>query len=461
MKIRNRITLWITLTGLLSTLVLSLIIFFEMAEQPYELLDQELEINARALVTKLHLDADGSLQNTHPANPFISPYWVRIFDGGQRVRFESNLVQFFDIPFRRSKKAYTDNIFGRLGPGREYADEPTAFRVRIFDIPFTGRHFTVQIARPIEKLTEEITDLLIIFCIGFVAAAGILILAGYIVAGRILQPIREINATAREISAKTLDKRIPLGKQQDELYDLSSSLNAMFDRLHFSFRRQKEFLANAAHELKTPLTMLRLSLDEAHQFANMPELYQQSLENQDKILLRMQRLIKSLLDLSALELAETCEMEEFSFNQLVAEVAEDFQPLLCDLHIDYLARIADDIPLLADKEKIKQVLINLFDNAIKYNSPEGEIRLDAALTGKKVVFDLFNTGPGIPAADREKVFEQFYRVEKSRATALGGAGLGLTIVKRIVSLHKGEITMQSKPGEWTNIRISIPNHPEI
>ncbi|MHB1351589.1 MAG: HAMP domain-containing sensor histidine kinase, partial [Desulfobulbaceae bacterium] len=291
---------------------------------------------------------------------------------------------------------------------------------------------------------------------GLAVSTLVMILVGYYAAGRILRPIQDINTTAREINDKTLNKRIPLGSTHDELHELSASLNSMFDRLQYSFLRQKEFVANASHELKTPLTLLRLSLEETLQQNDLPDSLQQRLDAQSKTLLRMNRLVKNLLDLSSLELAETCQVEHFSFKELAREVLEEFQPLLQEQGIQSLSQMEDRLDLLADQEKIKRMLINLVDNAIKFNKPGGEIRLQAGRQGENLVMILFNTGLGVPAEEQERVFEQFYRVEKSRAMALGGSGLGLTIVRRIVELHRGTITLQSKPGEWTQVQVVMP-----
>lgn len=458
MKIRHRITLWITVAGILSSLALALTIFFLMREEPYELLDQELTAYAHALGNALSILPDGTITLGNSADALNSPYWIRLTDGHGRLVYASPMTGLVDLPLRLTQQGYTVNTsipMTWLLPGQE-ENELASFRIRIFPLRHAGQDYRLQIARPVENFQEELTELLIIMGSGLLVSALVMILAGYYVAGRILRPIQDINATAREINEKTLDKRIPLSRTHDELHELSAALNSMFDRLQYSFLRQKEFIANASHELKTPLTLLRLSLEETLQLSDLPDSLQQRLDAQSKTLLRMNRLIKNLLDLSALELAETCQRECFSFNELASEVLEEFQPLLQEQDIQCLAQVEDRLDLQADQEKIKRMLINLMDNAIKYNRPGGEIRLQARREGGNWVMALFNTGPGIPAAEQYQVFEQFYRVEKSRAIALGGSGLGLTIVKRIVELHRGTITLQSKPGEWTQVHVILP-----
>lgn len=458
MKIRHRITLWITVAGILSSLSLALTVFFLMREEPYELLDQELTAYAHALGTALSILPDGSITLGSSADALNSPYWIRLTDDQGAPVYASPMTGLVDLPLRQTEKGYTVNTdipMTWLLPDLEEG-ELASFRVRVFPLRYAGQNYRLQIGRPVENLQEELVELLLVMGCGLAVSGLVMILVGYYAAGRILRPIQDINTTAREINEKTLDKRIPLGSTRDELHELSAALNSMFDRLQYSFLRQKEFIANAAHELKTPLTLLRLSLEEILLQENLPDSLQQKLDALSKTLLRMNLLIKNLLDLSALELAGTCQAELFSFNEMTSAVMGEFQPLLQEQNIQCIILMDDHLDLNADQDKIKRMLINLVDNAIKYNRPGGEIRLQARRQGGNCVMTLFNTGPGIPAEEQERVFEQFYRVEKSRAAALGGSGLGLTIVRRIVELHGGTITLQSKPGEWTQIEIVLP-----
>lgn len=459
MKIRYRITLWITFAGILASLALSSIVFFEMVDEPYELLDQELDANARALAANLQLLSNSSLSLENNIGQLNTPYWVRVTDRKHGVLFQSEMAGMVDLPLEDSENGYsvnTDISLTEIAP--ELEDELATFRVRVFKYTLGAQDYVFQIARPVENLNQEIVELLITIELGLAVSALVLILVSYYVAGRILQPIQTINDTAQQFNEKSLDRRIPLSENQDELYELSSALNAMLDRLEYSFMRQKEFIANASHELKTPITMLRLSLEEFLEDDGIPESYQQLFEKQNKTILRMDRLVKSLLDLSSLELVETITPAFFSLNELVDSVVVDFQPLMNRQEVQFVAQVDEDINVNGDREKLKRVFINLFENAIKYNREDGEIRLQVQCGGynRNVIVSLFNTGPGVPLEDHGRVFEQFYRVEKSRSSALGGSGLGLTIVKRIVELHGGTVSMDSKPGEWTQIHISLP-----
>ncbi|HHO49227.1 MAG TPA: HAMP domain-containing histidine kinase [Desulfobacteraceae bacterium] len=460
MKIRHRITLWIAFAGLLSSLSLSLTVILLMWEESYEMLDQELSVYAHALDNALSVLPDGSITLGSSADALNSPYWIRLTDDQGRPIYASPMTGLVDLPLRQNKERYTVNTsipLTWLLPGQEEEDL-ASFRVRVFPLHYEGRNYHLQIARPVENLRWAVVELAITIMSGLLISALVLIVAGYYTAGRILRPIQDINAIAQVVNEKNLGQRIPLDDTHDELHELSAALNSMFDRLQFSFLRQKEFIANASHELKTPLTLLRLSFEEALQSEDLPDSLKQRLSAQNIALLRMNRLVKNLLDLSSLELTETCEAETFAFSELARSVLEDFQPLIQNQGIHCTVQLDDQLNLIADPEKIKRMLINLVDNAIKYNRKDGKIRLQAGQLGQNCDILLFNTGPGIPAADQERVFEQFYRVEKSRAASLGGAGLGLTIVRRIVEFHGGTVSLQSKPGEWTQVHVVLPLH---
>jgi signal transduction histidine kinase len=223
--------------------------------------------------------------------------------------------------------------------------------------------------------------------------------------------------------------------------------------------RQKEFVANASHELKTPITLLRLSMEETLQDEHLPLSLQDQLLGQERALTRISQLVKNLLDLSRLELSELLERETFSLSELVASVVAEFQALMQDQQLTFTIQTAGACVIHADQEKVRRIVINLLDNAIRYNQPGGEIRcrIEPIRAGQGLIaFRLANTGAGIDANDRARVFDQFYRCEKSRSSAHGGAGLGLPIVKRIVELHGGSITVASEAPNWTVFVVTLP-----
>ncbi len=466
MKIRNKITLWITAAGLMASLAFSTYVFVELIEQPYELIDAELENQAKAMMAGLQF-TDGSVVVI--SNDMFSSlgkmYWFKVIDTEQRVVIASDLVPLVNLPLSQKDEGYTvkTSILKKLlipDPDDEEGDDDqdrAAFRVRVFNIVNGGQDYIVQIARPMEHLEEEIRELLTTLIVGMVVFAIVLICIGHVVAGHVVRPVTLINRTAQEINDHTLDRRLPVSQNGDELDMLSSSLNTMFDRLQQSFRLQKEFIANGAHELKTPLTIIRLFFEETQLREDLPEDVKKRFICKNKTVSRMERLVKNLLDLSKLELQQSYNPRLFNGAELIQEVLEDFDTSIELAQIKLNTECAEQLMTQADRDMIRRVLINLIDNAIKYNLEDhGEIRIKAGIDDQDVHILLANTGPGIPEKDLERVFEQFYRVDKSRSTAHGGSGLGLTIVKKIVSLHGGTINILSKEGGWTQVRIILP-----
>jgi signal transduction histidine kinase len=464
MRIRHKIALWVTGAGLITSLVFSLVTFWEMREQPYKVLDSELETTVGVLVGLLDQN-----QNPHDMvqakirSIFSNRYWIKVYDQNRHLVYQSDLATFVDIPLHnRGDDGYTVRThipMDRIYLHQDRQDEVT-FRVRVIDAVSAGVPYLIQIAKPIEELDEELSDLMLALGVGMAASTALLVILSYLVAGRIVKPISVINRLSKEINEKTLEKRIPLGHSRDELYELSSSLNRMFDRLQFSFTKQKQFLASASHELKSPTAMLRLFFDQAVQRQDLPESFQQQLSNQGTIVLRMERLIKTLLELSVLELKDSLEIEEFSLTALLRSVLEDFSVVVADRNIRLQVTLPENLRVLGDKDMIRRMAINILDNAVKYNFEKGEIKLEASEEKGSVRLSLFNTGPGIPKDELEKVFEQFFRVEKSRSLQYGGSGLGLSIVKQIARLHGGTAVMESEPGAWARIRISLPKYHE-
>jgi len=457
-KIRYKITLWITATGVFVSLVFSLIIFMEMRELPYKSMDAGLQAIAQILgrlaVTE-KIASGNRFAGELPVD--LNQYWIRIYDGHMRIIYQNEMPRHVVLPVHNRTGTYTvTNVLAEKSNDLEGEGKEAAFRVRTVHLGKPGSGYIIQIARPVGELQDEVVDLVQNIALGLLVTTLLLIFLSYGVAGRILRPIEVINRLSRDISDKTLDRRIPLGKSRDELYALSSSLNRMFDRLQYSFDKQKQFIADASHELKSPITLLMLFMEGALQRKDLPDSFQQRLIRQTNILRRMSRLVKNLLDLSALELKRTIGFEEISLPGLLKSVLEDYADVFAAKRINLTLNIPEDLEVRGDREELQRVFINLVDNAIKYSRTGGEIRIRAARVGHDIRVSLYNTGRGISKADLERVFDQFYRVEKSRSLQYGGSGLGLTIVKRIVELHSGTTEMESEPGAWTQITITLP-----
>ncbi len=467
MKIRARITLWITLAGLLVGMFFSLVVYWELREQAFRTLDNELKATIRNVYQIFHWREPALPPPSDPAIEIFFDnrrFWIKVWRRNELI-YTSRLAARVELPATGPMKETISAVIlkkppaaGSAGSSRQPA--ATAFRVRRARIPAVNNSppYRIQVALPMEKLDEELNEVLLVLALGLPGAALLLILLSWFLAGRILKPVQEIATRAREIDEKGLSDRLPVSPGQDELHDLATALNQMLDRLQYSFRRQQEFIAGAAHELNTPLTSLRLSSEQALADPGLnPRLRAQLLHQQDT-LLRMGRLLRSLMLLSALELQPRADIKPLDLSRLLNSVLEDLAPLVEHNRLKITIRRPPRATVCGDQEKLRRVLINLIENAIKYSVEEGEIELE--LSAEKdggVTLEVINQVPRpLPREALEQVFDQFFRVEKSRSREFGGCGLGLTIVKEIVTLHQGDIRLENRPGNRVAAILTLP-----
>ncbi len=460
MKIRTRIAIWIAAVALLTGVGFSGYVVYDLLEVPYQLLDNELQRMAQAL-SRLAETAPAYLPQAVAGAVLPFPadqYWIKISDPAGRPLYQSRLAALIPIDtggpsgFRSLEKTIPKKVVD-LDQDSEQEVMFRVLTVRREGGPWTS----LVIAKPIENLETGVQDLLLEISAALAFFVLLVVAASYFLAGQILQPIVRINRTAREIGESSLDRRIPLNSNHDELHDLAVSLNLMFDRLQFSFARQKEFIGNAAHELKSPITLLLLSHEELLQANQLPEQAHAELLRQTDTLRRMSRLVKNLLDLSRLEQEGKLQRRRVDLHRLLTGVAGEYEPLLHSRDIRVDSSLPPELTVDGDEEQLQRLFVNLLDNAWRYNRREdGRIRISGRRQDGTVTVEVANTGTGVPAAEAELVFEQFYRVDKSRSPTGGGSGLGLTIARTIARLHGGEITLASAPDGWTRVTVVLP-----
>ena len=463
MTVKTRITLLIVGTGFVSSLLFSVVVFYELIEQPFDLLDTVLREEAYRTVRKV---AEGpAVTDTRAFNALSresDQYWIEIYEQGtNKVLFRSRLASQAKLsPVAPGFNAIATSVVSK---GKQGKDQKVTFRVRTFQFTLNNGTFIVQIARPMEKLEEEIQDLGFGLLAGLIFSTLVLIAISIFVAGKILQPIGRIKDLAQKISEKNLEQRIPAAEGQDEFSQLARTVNRMLDRLQNSFVRQKEFLFDTSHELKTPLTTMRLAVDDIcaadHQEA-LPSWLSDRLFRLNNQVLRMERLVKDLLSLSSLEVLSGLDLKPLEITALLASLADEYR-FLADVHnITMDVRLPKQIVIQGDVEKLRRAFSNILDNAVKYNVDGGRIELTAEQSAAELTVVISNTGAGVAATDIPKVFDQFYRAEKSRSIEHGGSGLGLAIVKKIIVLHGGGVDFESRQEGWIRVIVHLPWYRE-
>lgn len=276
----------------------------------------------------------------------------------------------------------------------------------------------------------------------------------YFISGHALRPIREFSDKIEKVQAQNLaDSRIE-ENQVKELNQLSVSYNRMLERLSDAFEIQRQFTANAAHELRTPLALMQVQLDLYHSNshpgndADTVQMIKMVTEQND----RLNKMVKTLLDMS--ELQTVGRDDEIILDALVDEVLEDLEPLAEGKNIRLIGK-CKDITMVGSDILIYRLVYNLVENAIKYNHSGGQVTVTADRKEKHVYLSVEDTGAGIPEELKERVFEPFFRVDKSRSRELGGVGLGLALVREIVRVHDGSIMVKSNPSGGTIFEVVL------
>ena len=276
--------------------------------------------------------------------------------------------------------------------------------------------------------------------------------ATYFISGHALKPLREFSDKIEEVQIQNLaDSRIEESKIK-ELNQLSVSYNKMLERLQDAFEVQRQFTANAAHELRTPLSLMQVQLDLYHSTqhpgsdADTLQMIKMVTEQND----RLSKMVKTLLDMS--ELQTVGRDEQIIMDALVDEVLEDLEPLAQEKNIKLIGK-CKDITMVGSDILIYRLVYNLVENAIKYNHSGGQVTVTAYNEQKHIYLSVADTGSGIPKELRKRVFEPFFRVDKSRSRKLGGVGLGLALVHEIVRVHDGSITVKSNPSGGTILEV--------
>ena len=279
----------------------------------------------------------------------------------------------------------------------------------------------------------------------------------YFISGHALRPIREFSDKIEEVQAQNLsDSRIEENNVK-ELNQLGISYNKMLERLSEAFEIQRQFTANAAHELRTPLALMQVQLD-LYNSASHPgndadtlQTIKMVTEQNDKL----NRMVKTLLDMS--ELQSVGRDDKIILDAIVEEVLADLEPLAVEKNIKLIGK-CEDATMIGSDILIYRLVYNLVENAIKYNHPLGQVTVTAYQRNKHVCLSVEDTGSGIPKELRERVFEPFFRVDKSRSRELGGVGLGLALVREIVRVHDGSICIKSGKTGGTIFEVTFAQH---
>lgn len=418
-------------------------------------LDQEVEIVERSLT----VDDAGRLvwhapHDNHEAyQPLRNVSWLDIHrpDGAPIYRVpEKDDPEMADvIP---SFEARTPGFFSLAAPNGAH------LRVLQRDIEIAGQKVVARAALSEDQAELDLVTLYWVMGLGLPLAIALSSIGGYLMASRALAPIAKMTAQARVINAERLDARLPVSNPGDELGRLAATFNDLFSNLEQSFEHLQRFTADASHELRTPLAVIRsvgeVGLGEHHDEAAYREIVSTMLEEADRLTL----LVESLLTLTRADAGRLAIiLRPVDLGALAGEVAAHLKVLAEEKGQILSMEPSEPVLVSADIAILRQAVVNILDNAIKYTPSGGQVTLRVARTGSEAALEIVDSGPGIAPGHHDKVFDRFYRVDAARNRVEGGFGLGLAIARQAVEIHGGRIEVASSSGKGSIFRIVLPH----
>jgi len=314
----------------------------------------------------------------------------------------------------------------------------------------------VLVGRDLGEIQSDVLGFATTAAAGGIAALALSLLGGWFLVGRALAPVARISQAAARMTAGDLSARIAVERTENELEQVALALNQAFDRLHLAVENERRFTADASHELRTPLATISAELEWALARERSADEYRRCLDTSSRAAHRMRSVVERLLTLARADAAEmSLQKAPVGLGPIVQDALGIVRPLAEQKQVTIDAQVGA-ATVVGDRERLTDLVTNLFSNAVQYNHPGGQVRVDVWPDGNDACLRVRDTGTGISAEDLPRIFERFYRADKARTTHSGGAGLGLAIAKWIVDAHGGRITCESVVGNGTDILVRLP-----
>ena len=446
-SIKFRLTVWYLIAIVLPLVVFGAVAYFMLSKNLYRNLDLALQVRVAELQNSITV-TDHQISFEQKFNDL-----VLIYDA------DSVLLQRLgpNVRFSIIEKMVQQALFGQSS----FLTTPTTEGqgVRLYAAPFNLDSRT-RVAVIVGRLTSEIQDMLSIFRVIIIySALAVVLLAGVggmFLANRTLQPVDHITDIAREIGEGDLSRRINI-QSEDELGRLASTLNRMIARLEEAFQKQRQFAADASHELRTPLAIIQAESSLALDKKRTQVEYRRSLELVSQEVSYMSDIIGKLLLLARQDAgSEPLNFQEVNVRDLFTELSSDLEALAQEKGVAFNLGPMDNLTVKGDRFKLRQLFLNILDNAIRYTASGGTVSSSLVRKNGSAFVSISDTGMGIPAEDLPFIFDRFYRVDKARSRTDGGMGLGLAIASSIAKLHGGDIEVESQVGKGSTFYISLP-----
>jgi heavy metal sensor kinase len=464
-NIRFKLTLWyIVILGIILT-SFSTFLYLTLSRSLYNGIDVKIKSIAEVIASSStnpysqysFSSLDRMLKDSFSLRPVTK--FIQVLDESGRIGKKSDNLQNFQLPIsiRALKNASQGSI--TFETTKAFGKYP----LRMVTVPvIQGRRVIniVQVATSLEEVEEALKTLLLILWITVPSALGFASLGGLFLANKALKPVDEITKTARMITSRSLNQRIKLKKTKDEIGRLAETFNDMISRLGRSFKQIRQFSADASHELRTPLTILKGEIEVGLRRRRRPEEYRRILDSNLEEVNHMTQIVDDLLFLSKADMGEIhLKKNRINLTGLISEVGTQVKVIAMAKNIKVHISNDSGVAVIGDRLRLRELLLNLVDNGVKYTPEGGEMRISVERDDGRVKLCVLDNGIGIAPEDQPHIFDRFFRVDKARSREAGGSGLGLSICKWIVEAHGGEISVESGVGKGSIFTVTLPLAP--
>lgn len=457
-SIRARLTTWFATVLGLALIVLAATTWWTLQQRFTMAIDKELAGRVESIGRFLNQQASPAsvdeMQDDLQEYISLDPGWnlIRITDSRGSEVYRSASFDPTGLPPVTSALAARGPVYRDVRMRRH--------PLRLITSRVVGRQqaYTVDVAVPLGEFREALDQLgwtlALLMPVGILAAA----MGGYWISRRALAPIDSITSTARFITAQELRRRLDVPTTGDELQRLSETLNAMLDRLEDSFRETSRFTADASHELRTPISLIRTAAEVALRIERPAHEYRCTLENILHEAERMSSLVQDLLTLVRADAGvDGAQRSPLDLRVLISDMSDSLSALCAPRTLEFQLDVGDrPVPVAGDHAALSRLVFILVDNAVHYTPPPGQVSLSLRCDDGMAVMDVTDTGIGIGAEDLPHVFDRFYRADRARSRDSGGSGLGLSIAKWIAERHGGRVGIKSAPGLGCRVRVELP-----
>lgn len=459
-SVRFRLTVWYSLAFFIASAVIFASFYLITKQTLYSQTDTTLNSHGSSIVKVITREESTSCQSCQmmARDSFLSEFSeipgmvVILMDNTGNIvgssitidRSDKKLQQLFEQVSKAQSPYITDHIISSLK--MRFWIDPIYKDGQLLGVVFVGH--------PIDVIEKSLNNLLLMLGAVFVVFLIPTIFGGYLLARSAIRPITSISEKLKKISSENLDERVITPNTNDEIEELAITFNSLLDRIGEAFKREKQFIGDVAHELKTPLATQRSNIEVVRERDRDKKEYVKALDETLIDNKRMSKTLENILDLAWSEAEVTSHFETFNLSELIEEIRELAAKIATSKNIKIAGVTVPNIQIHGKRDKLFHAIVNIVDNAVKYSQSNGIVSISLHKTPHKIYLRIIDNGMGIVKKDLPHIFERFFRGTKNDKTS--GSGLGLAIAQAIISSHHGKIDIESIVGHGTSVSVSFP-----